>query len=153
MQIYIGSDHAGFQRKEELKKAFPTIEWVDLGTHQESSVDYPDFAHEVAKKVQSIETINKQQGISDSLQGQALGVLICGSGQGMAITANKYSGIRAGLCYSKDLAQLSREHNNANILCLGARFNTTHESIEILKTFLATEFAGGRHQLRTNKIG
>lgn len=153
MKIFIGSDHAGFARKEEIKNEFPTIEWVDLGTQSLDSVDYPDYAKLVGSEIQKIEKINKEQQIEDALSGQALGLLICGSGQGMAISANKLSGVRAALCYSVELSKLSREHNNANILCLGARFNTPQESFQILRTFLATPFAGGRHQLRTNKIG
>jgi ribose 5-phosphate isomerase B len=136
-KLLIASDHAGFTRKTELKKQFPDIEWQDLGTNSEDSVDYPDYADRVAKEI--------------SAKG-GLGVLICGSGQGMAIRANRYPKVRAALCWNAEVAKLSREHNNANILCMGARFVDTAQATTILKSFLETEFAGGRHETRVNKL-
>jgi ribose 5-phosphate isomerase B len=135
--LLIGSDHAGFVRKQELKSRFPNIDWKDFGTNSEDSVDYPDFADKVAKEIQ---------------KNGGRGVLICGSGQGMAIRANRYSKIRAALCWNTEIAKLSREHNNANILCMGARFVDTALAESILKVFLETEFAGGRHEGRVNKL-
>jgi ribose 5-phosphate isomerase B len=150
INLYIGSDHAGWALKkaliEELSKASKNIAdqitISDLGPAQESSVDYPDFADKVCTSIPSEAT-------SQVLD---LGVLICGSGQGMAMRANKFPHIRAALCWTPEIAQLSREHNNANILCLGARFVDLKTSFEILKTFLATEFQGGRHSMRVEKL-
>ncbi len=137
-KLLIASDHAGFARKNELKSQFPEIEWQDLGTSSEDSVDYPDYADHVAKEV--------------SAKGGS-GVLICGSGQGMAIRANRYPKVRAALCWNPEIAKLSREHNNANVLCMGARFVDSAQTAAILKVFLETEFAGGRHESRVNKLG
>jgi len=138
-QIFIGCDHAGFELKEELIHRFPHIQWQDCGTKTSDSVDFPDFADLVCKEVAAHSE-------------KAMGVLICGSGQGMAMRANKYPEIRAGLCWNSEIAKLSREHNDANVLCLGSRFLSINEAISILQTFLETPFAGGRHELRVNKI-
>jgi ribose 5-phosphate isomerase B len=139
--IAIGSDHAGFEYKERLKKLLEEMEkpYQDFGTLSPDSVDYPDFAHTVSKTVAS----GKCQ----------FGILICGTGIGMSIVANKHSGIRAAVCESTASAKLSREHNDANILCLGARITTWETATEIVKTFLTTPFSGGeRHMNRIQKI-
>lgn len=138
MKIAIASDHAGFQLKEALKTAFPEHEFVDFGTHSDVSMDYPDTGSKAA------------QAVADGTCEK--GVLICGSGIGMSIVANKIPGIRAALCVNTDVARLSRMHNNANILALAARFTATAYAIDILKTWLATDFEGGRHLQRINKI-
>jgi len=140
MKIAIGSDHAGFNYKEAIKdhlhQAGHTVE--DLGTFTEASCDYPDYAHAVAHAVE---------------QGQAeMGVLVCGSANGVAITANKHAGIRAAICWEKEIAILARAHNNANIICIPARFVSTDATLEMVDAFLATSFEGGRHQNRVGKI-
>ena len=136
-KLLIASDHGGFQLKEHLKKKFSQVEWVDLGCHSDqNSVDYPDYADELISQLQ---------------KGQR-GVLICGSGQGMAIRANKYPHIRAALCWSEETAALCREHNDANILCLGGRLLSPPLSEKILNTFLNTDFEGGRHSPRVKKL-
>lgn len=139
MNIYIGSDHAGFDLKEQIKKLFEgQYEFVDLGTNSSESVDYPDFAHAVAEEV---------------LKGtDRVGVLICGTGNGMAMTANKHAGIRAALCWSPEISALARQHNNANILVLPARFITTDNAVETMNAFFNAVFEGGRHQRRIDKI-
>jgi ribose 5-phosphate isomerase B len=139
--IAIGSDHAGFEYKENLKKLLDEIgkAYQDFGTISADSVDYPDVAHVVSKTVAS----GKCQ----------LGILICGTGIGMSIVANKHKGIRAAVCESVTSAKLSREHNDANILCLGARVTPWETASEIVKTFLTTPFSGGeRHMNRIAKI-
>ena len=139
MKVLIASDHAGYELKEALKEAFANdFEWVDYGTFSTESVDYPDFAHKVATDV-----------ANGSYQ---YGVLICGTGNGMAMSANKHAGIRAGLCWSKEIAALVRQHNNANILVMPARFIPFETASEIVKTFFSTAFEGGRHQRRIDKI-
>lgn len=138
MKIAIGADHAGFEYKEALKPFLKDAEIKDFGTDSADSVDYPDFAHPVAFAVENGE--------------QDLGILICGSGNGIAITANKHQGIRAAICWNTELAALARKHNNANILCLPARFISIKEAQEITTTFLNTAFEGGRHANRVNKI-
>lgn len=138
MKVFIASDHAGFDLKESLKKRFADkFEFEDFGAFSTESVDYPDFAHKLAQSV---------------LDTNQYGVLICGTGNGMAMTANKHAGIRAGLCWNKDIAALIRQHNNANILVMPARFIPEQTAFEILETFFATEFEGGRHQRRVEKI-
>ena len=140
MNISIGNDHAG----PEYKKAiivFLLKEGHNVknhGTNNEDSVDYPDFIHPVAKDV--------------SNEDSRLGIIICGSGNGAAMTANKYSKIRAALCWNKELVKLARQHNNANILSLPSRFLTIDQSIEMVEIFIKTEFEGGRHQKRIEKI-
>lgn len=139
MKVLIASDHAGYELKEALKEAFAQdFEWVDYGTFFTESVDYPDFAHKLATDV-----------ANGSYQ---YGVLICGTGNGMAMSANKHAGIRAGLCWSKEIAALVRQHNNANILVMPARFIPFETASEIVKTFFSTDFEGGRHQRRIDKI-
>lgn len=140
MIIPIASDHAGFPAKETTKKFLEEMghETVDFGTHSEDSVDYADFAVQVAEKV--------NDGDYES------GILICGSGQGVCMTANKYPKVRAGLVYSAHSAKMTRLHNNANILCLPGRELSDAQIKEILEIWLNTEFEGGRHERRINKI-
>ncbi len=140
MIIAIGSDHAGFEAKsiiiEYLKSK--NIEYKDFGTYSTESVDYPDIAHAVAKAVENKEF--------------TIGILICGSGQGVNITANKYAKIRSALCWNTEIASLSRQHNDANILALPGRFLKKNELLDIVDIFLNTSFEGGRHLNRVNKI-
>jgi ribose 5-phosphate isomerase B len=139
--IAIGSDHAGFEYKERLKKLLDEIgkPYQDFGTTSPDSVDYPDIAHIVSKAVASGKCLQ--------------GILICGTGIGMSIVANKHKGIRAAACESPASAKLSREHNDANILCFGARIISWETATEIVKTFLSTPFSGGeRHMCRIEKI-
>lgn len=140
MTIAIGSDHAGFECKATLVEVLEKegLSVRDLGTHDPESVDYADFAHPVAAAVESGEN--------------ALGILICGSANGVAMTANKHQGIRAAICWSEELAALARQHNNANVLCLPARFISAQEAEKITFTFLKAEFEGGRHRRRIDKI-
>lgn len=140
LPIAIGADHAGFDYKEMLKAALLADGWQveDKGTYSLDSVDYPDFAHPVATAV--------EQGVA------AFGVLICGSGEGVCITANKHQGIRAALCWNNDVAQLSRQHNNANVICMPARFVSEELAQQMLQSFIETPFEGGRHENRVNKI-
>jgi ribose 5-phosphate isomerase B len=138
--LLIASDHAGFDLKEELKRALDRRgqPYQDLGTGSAESVDYPDFAHRLAGAIS---------------RGEAeRGLLVCGSGQGMAMTANRHHGVRAALAYDEESARLSREHNDANVLSLGARLTTPEHAQRILDAFLDTPFAGGRHQRRVSKI-
>ncbi|MDO5656063.1 MAG: ribose 5-phosphate isomerase B [Flavobacteriaceae bacterium] len=140
MKIAIGADHAGFELKEKIKGLLTEkkIEFEDFGTFSTDSVDYPDFAHPTAKAV---------------LKGDAeLGILLCGSGNGVAMTANKYAGIRAAMAWTPELAELGRQHNNANILVLPARFISDEEGLKITEAFLQADFEGGRHQRRVDKI-
>ncbi len=140
MKIAIGSDHAGFNYKEAIKDHLRQAghDVDDLGTFTEASCDYPDYAHAVAHAVE---------------QGQTeMGVLVCGSANGVAITANKHAGIRAAICWEKEIAILARSHNNANIICIPARFVSTDATFEMVDTFLSTPFEGGRHQTRVGKI-
>jgi len=140
MKIALGSDHAGFDYKKNLVEELEGagFESKDFGPFTSDSVDYPDFVHPVAKAIESGE--------------YELGILFCGSGNGVAMTANKHAGIRAALCWSKELATLARQHNNANILCIPSRFIDYRLVSEIAETFLNTEFDGGRHQKRVDKI-
>lgn len=140
MTIPIASDHAGFKTKELVKKILVEMgyEPLDFGTHSEDSVDYPDFAVQVA------------QGVNAGEHEQ--GVLICGSGQGVCMTANKFPKVRAALAYSTKSAELSRQHNNANIICLPGRELEEAEIKDILKTWFSTAFEGGRHVQRVSKI-
>ena len=138
MKITIGADHAGFELKETLSASLTQHQLKDFGTNSADSVDYPDFAHPVAFAVENNEF--------------DFGILICGSGNGIAITANKHQGIRAAICWNTELAGLARKHNNANILCLPARFISVKEALAITQIFLTTEFEGGRHANRVNKI-
>jgi ribose 5-phosphate isomerase B len=138
--IALGADHAGWQLKEEVKAWLlaRSAEVTDFGTHTPDPVDYPDYAAQVAEAVAS---------------GKAgRGILICGTGIGMSIVANRYPKVRAALCHDHFTAQMSREHNDANILVMGERVIGKGVALEIVKTWLETAFAGGRHQLRLNKI-
>ena len=140
MKLAIGCDHAGFELKETLKTYLieKGFELVDKGTYSLDSVDYPDFAHAVSIAIE---------------KGQVgLGILICGSGNGISMAANKHAGIRAALCWKSEIASLARLHNDANILSLPARFISVEEAKEIVDTFLSTDFEGGRHANRVNKI-
>lgn len=140
MKISIGNDHAGYDYKEAIKASLIAAghEVTDHGTHGLDSVDYPDFAHPLASSVES--------GNTD------LGILICGSGNGVCMTANKHQGIRAALCWNVELGALARQHNNANVVCLPARFISLELAQEITNTFITTDFEGGRHENRVNKI-
>lgn len=140
MKIAIGSDHAGFSYKEAVKDHLIQCghEVVDHGTFNETSCDYPDYAHAVATAVEKKEA--------------AFGVLICGSANGVCMTANKHAAIRAALCWEKEIALLSRSHNNANVICLPARFVGIDAALEMTDVFLSTAFEGGRHQNRVSKI-
>jgi ribose 5-phosphate isomerase B len=138
--IAIGSDHAGYEMKEALinwlvEQEIPVI---DFGPGSTESVDYPDYAHAVTASVLDEESV--------------IGILICGTGNGICMTANKWRDIRAALCWNSEIAGLSRQHNNANVLCLPARFISIEESIRIMEVFLDTEFEGGRHEKRVDKI-
>lgn len=138
--IAIGCDHAGFAYKDAvvdlLKKEGITVR--DFGTHSADSVDYPDFVHPVADLVE---------------KGEAqLGIVICGSGNGVAMTANKHQGVRAALCWNEEIAALARQHNQANVLALPARFVSLELALAITRTFLHTDFEGGRHERRVGKI-
>ena len=139
-KIAIGADHAGFELKEHLRKLLEQKGYSikDFGTYSSESADYADFAHPVSLAVEKKEF--------------DLGLLVCGSGNGIAITANKHQGIRAALCWLEDLASLARQHNNANILCLPARFISVELAEKILEKFLTTDFEGGRHARRVDKI-
>lgn len=140
MNIAIGNDHAGTTYKYNIVEYLKSIgiKVVNFGTNDENSMDYPDAIHPVAEAVES--------GKAD------LGIIICGSGNGAAITANHHKGIRAALCWNNELVALARKHNDANILSIPARFVTQADSIEFVKTFLETDFEGGRHQQRIDKI-
>jgi ribose 5-phosphate isomerase B len=139
MKLAIGSDHAGFEYKEKIKGLLEKKHQVkDFGTHTTESADYPDFAHPVSLSVE-----NKEHD---------LGILVCGSANGVAITANKHQGIRAAICWNEELASLARKHNNANVLCIPARFVDFEVTEKIIEKFLSTEFEGGRHSTRIGKI-
>lgn len=138
-KIFIGSDHAGVKLKKLLIQRFSSeFEFIDLGTHSEESVDYPDFAKEVALNVLSAPG--------------SFGIVICGTGIGVSITANRFKGIRCALCTNSLMAKLSRMHNDANILALGARIIGEELACEIFSVWINTEFQGGRHRRRINKI-
>ena len=137
-EILIASDHAGFELKSKILSAMKEFNWKDMGPASVSSVDYPDFADHIGSFIQK----NPDE----------KAVLICGSGQGMCMRANKYPNVRAALVYSPEIAQLSREHNDANVLCIGSRFMDFDQAQKIIKIFFETPFAGGRHQLRVDKI-
>lgn len=138
--IAIGCDHAGFDYKEELKHFLKDqgLTVKDFGTHSKDSVDYPDFAHAVAEAVESGEC--------------SFGILLCGSANGVAITANKHQQIRAAICWNVPIAELARQHNNANVICIPARYVSLDLSQQMVDKFMETEFEGGRHANRVNKI-
>ena len=138
-KIFIASDHAGYNLKRKiLSKYSKSKKIIDLGPDTKNSVDYPDFAKKLSKKV--------------SLNKGSFGILVCGSGMGMAIAANKTKNIRAALCYSKKNTKLSRLHNNANIITLGERLIDKNKALSLIKIFLSTKFEGGRHLRRVKKI-
>ena len=140
MRIAIGCDHAGVELKNALISHLETqqLQVTDFGTNSSDSVDYPDYAHPVATSVEQHEN--------------QFGILICGSANGVCMTATKHAGIRAALCWKEEIAVLARQHNDANIICLPARFMTEEEAIRCVDQFLQTSFEGGRHQNRVNKI-
>jgi ribose 5-phosphate isomerase B len=138
IKIAIGSDHAGYAYKEMLRSYLSDYDLTDFGTYSADSVDYPDFAHPVAESVEREEV--------------TFGILVCGSANGVAITANKHPGIRAAICWEPEIASLARMHNNANIICIPARFVTESLAKKMVDTFLNTAFEGGRHQTRVEKI-
>ena len=139
MNISIGNDHAGVDYKNYIIENLKDKHDIkNHGTDTESSVDYPDFAHPVSSDVDN--------------QISNLGILICGSGNGVAMTANKYKNVRAALCWNEELAVLAKQHNNANIVCIPARFISKEEALQIVKSFIQTGFEGGRHEKRVNKI-
>jgi ribose 5-phosphate isomerase B len=138
--IAIGCDHAGFDLKIKILQHFKDLDFIDCGCdNAKTSVDYSDFANKVAQKINNNEA--------------NLGILICGSGVGISIAANRHKNIRAALCHSQKIAKLSRQHNDANILCLGARIVGDKNAVGIVKAFLKTKFAGGRHLKRVEKLG
>ena len=139
-QIAIGSDHAGYELKEKVKVYLldNKIEFKDFGPFSDERADYPDFAHPVATSVESKES--------------KLGILICGSGNGINMTANKHQEIRSALCWQEDIAEMARLHNDANIIALPARYMTVESALKCVEIFLNTEFEGGRHEDRVNKI-
>lgn len=139
MKITIGCDHAGVEYKSKIIKFLEKEKHkiLDVGTFGEESVDYPDYAHLVAEEV---------------VAGADYGVLICGSGNGVSMAANKHKGVRAALCWSEEITKLARQHNNANIISIPARFLSLEKTIELIKIFLNEAFEGGRHQRRVNKI-
>ena len=140
LPLAIGCDHAGFDYKEEIKKALTADGWQveDKGTYSKDSTDYPDYAHPVAIMVETGKA--------------AAGILVCGSGNGVCMTANKHASIRAALCWNEELASLARQHNNANVLCLPSRFVTLESAQKMTDIFLSTAFEGGRHEKRVEKI-
>ena len=141
MNILVSNDHAGVQLKNEVKSFLEDKGYVveNLGDNSGESVDYPDIIHPLAKEISE----NKDK----------KGIIMCGTGNGVSMVANKYEGVRAGLCWSKEIAELIRKHNNANVLSLPARFISTKEALEIVQVFLETDFeGGGRHERRVEKI-
>lgn len=140
LPIAIGSDHAGFEYKEAIKNSLITTGWQveDKGCYSMESVDYPDFAHPVAAMVEEGKA--------------AAGILVCGSGNGVCMTANKHQGIRAAVCWTEELASLARQHNNANVICIPARFVPLGLAGKMTDLFLSTPFEGGRHERRVEKI-
>jgi len=140
MKIAIGCDHAGYVYKDAIKVFLHenNIETIDFGTDSPDSVDYPDFVHPVSSSVESKEA--------------DLGIIMCGSGNGVAMTANKHQKIRAALCWNDDLASLARLHNDANVIAIPCRFVTESDAVSMVKVFISTPFEGGRHQKRVDKI-
>ena len=140
MIISIGNDHAGTEYKQAILKHLEAKGYTvnNYGTNENNSVDYPDYVHPVATDVEN--------GSVD------FGILICGSANGVAMTANKHQKVRAGICWTKEITELTRQHNNANICCIPARFTALQQAIQIVDTFLNTQFEGGRHQNRVDKI-
>ncbi len=139
-RVILASDHAGFNLKERIKKFLikKRKKVLDLGTKSSESVDYPDYAHSLSKKMKN--------------QNNQLGILVCGSGIGMDMTANKHKNIRAALCYDIKSTKLSRRHNNANVMAIGARLTKRNVALKCVSAFIKTDFDGGRHQRRVKKI-
>ena len=139
-KILIASDHAGFKLKEDIKKYFSKkkINIIDLGPYKLIKVDYPDYAHKLSKKI--------------NLNNKLIGILVCGSGIGMEMTANRYKNVRAAVCYNQKTAKLSRLHNNANVITLGSRLTKKNIALKCVNTFFNTKFEGGRHAKRVKKI-
>ena len=137
--IFIASDHAGFDLKEKIITSITNRNFVDLGTSGKESVDYPDYANKLISKI--------------NLNDTSKGILICGSGIGMAIAANRNNKIRAGLAFNSEIAKLMREHNDANVLVLPGKFINIKDAIKCVKSFLSSKFEGGRHKKRVNKLG
>ena len=140
MNILVSNDHAGVELKNAVKKFLEERGCVveNLGDNSGESVDYPDIIHPLAKEI--------------SKNNDKKGIIMCGTGNGVSMVANKYEGVRAGLCWSKEIAELIRKHNDANVLSLPARFISTKEALEIVEVFLITDFEGGRHERRVEKI-
>ena len=140
MNFHIGSDHAGYDMKEVVKEYLVSLghSFTDHGTNSSASTDYPDYAHAVASAVEE--------------ESEGRGILLCGSANGVCMTANKHAGIRAALCWTPEIASLARQHNNANILCIPARFVNDDVAREMVQAFVSVAFEGGRHQLRVDKI-
>ena len=140
MNILVSNDHAGVELKNAVKELLENKGYVveNLGDNSGESVDYPDIIHPLAKKI--------------SQNTEKKGIIMCGTGNGVSMVANKYEGVRAGLCWSKEIAALIRQHNDANILSLPARFLSIKEALEIVEVFLETDFEGGRHERRVDKI-
>lgn len=138
-KVAIASDHAGLSLKTAIKARFPDIEWLDLGTNSADSVNYPDFGKALGQAI---------------TKGDApRGIAICGSGIGISIAVNRFPAVRAALCTSTEMARLSRQHNDANVLCLGERLTPSETAFAIVETFFATEFEGGRHAARVKQLG
>ena len=139
-KLVIGCDHAGFEMKEMIKKKFENkgYKFKDFGTYTLDSVDYPDIIHPLASSIDSGE--------------YEIGIIICGSGNGVSMTANKYPDVRAALCWIDEIARMARLHNNANLIALPARYISEEEAVNCVETFLTTGFEGGRHKRRVNKI-
>lgn len=139
MKILIGNDHAGYSLKLSIiKNLEDKYEFFDKGSYSDESVDYPDYASIIAKEIQS------EKG--------DLGILICGTGNGVCMTANKFKGIRAVICWNEEIAKLAKQHNNANIICIPSRFIKVEEAIKIIESFILEKFEGGRHERRIKKI-
>ena len=138
MQLYIASDHGGLELKQFIISQFNNLSFIDCGTHTSDSVHYPNFADKLCKEI--LQTKN------------SLGILICGTGIGISIRANRYNGIRAALVGDEFSAKMAKEHNNANVLCLGGRTTSQDDAIRYINTWLNTEFEGGRHQERINML-
>lgn len=139
MKILIGNDHAGYSLKLSIiKNLEDKYEFFDKGSYSDESVDYPDYASIIAKEIQS------EKG--------DLGILICGTGNGVCMTANKFKGIRAVICWNEEIAKLAKQHNNANIICIPSRFIKVEEAMKIIESFILEKFEGGRHERRIKKI-
>lgn len=139
MKILIGNDHAGYSLKLSIiKNLEDKYEFFDKGSYSDESVDYPDYASTIAKEIQS------EKG--------DLGIIICGTGNGVCMTANKFKGIRAVICWNEEIAKLAKQHNNANIICIPSRFIKVEEAMKIIESFILEKFEGGRHERRIKKI-